>query len=79
MSSSNMQHGGQETTIISPHFTLMHKGMIIVGLPASFETLGWLDEVTGGSFYVAATIAGTQGEHMPNENELALPAFRADT
>ncbi len=76
MSSSNMQHGGQETTIISSHFTLLHQGMIIVGLPGSFEGLGRIDEVTGGSFYGASTIAGPQGERMPSENELAAARFQ---
>ncbi len=51
MTSSAMQHGGQEATILSAHVTLLHHGMVIVGLPASFTGLGGIDEVSGGSFY----------------------------
>jgi NAD(P)H dehydrogenase (quinone) len=76
MSSSNMQPDGQETTIISSHFTLLHQGMIIVGLPGCFEGLGIIDEVAGGSFYEASTIVVPQGARMPSENELAATRFQ---
>jgi len=68
--SSNTQHGGQETTIISFHITLLHHGMVIVGLPYAFQGQMRLDEITGGTPYGITTIAGTRGERMPSENEL---------
>lgn len=74
--SSNTQHGGQESTIISFHWTLLHLGMVIVGLPYSFQGQMRMDEITGGSPYGASTIAGGQGERMPSENELAAARFQ---
>jgi NAD(P)H dehydrogenase (quinone) len=69
--SSATQHGGQESTILSFHTTLLHQGMIIVGLPYAFQGQMRIDEITGCSPYGASTIAGGQGERMPSENELA--------
>ena len=74
--SSATQHGGQESTILSFHITLLHHGMVIVGLPYAFEEQMRIDEITGGSPYGASTIAGTQGERMPSENELAAARFQ---
>ena len=74
--SSNTQHGGQESTILSFQITLLHQGMIIVGLPYAFEGQMRLDEITGGSPYGASTIAGVKGERMPSENELAAARFQ---
>lgn len=74
-SSSNTQHGGQETTIISTHFTLLHLGMVIVGLPYTESRQTTMDEITGGSPYGASTIAG-DGSRMPSENELAMARFQ---
>jgi len=74
--SSNTQHGGQESTILSFHLTLLHLGMVIVGLPYSFQGQMRMDEITGGSPYGASTIAGGQGERMPSENELAAARFQ---
>jgi len=74
--SSNTQHGGQETTIISFHFTLLHQGMIIVGLPYAFQGQMRTDEITGCSPYGASTIAGAQGERMPSKNELEGARFQ---
>jgi NAD(P)H dehydrogenase (quinone) len=74
--SSNTQHGGQESTILSTHLTLLHQGMIIVGLPYTFEGQSRIDEITGGSPYGASTIAGPKGERMPSENELAAARFQ---
>jgi NAD(P)H dehydrogenase (quinone) len=74
--SSNTQHGGQESTILSFHITLLHQGMIVAGLPYAFEGQMRLDEITGGSPYGASTIAGTKGERMPSENELAAARFQ---
>lgn len=74
--STASQHGGQETTLTSFHTTLLHQGMIIVGLPYSFAGQTRLDEITGGSPYGATTIAGGKGERMPSENELAGATFQ---
>ena len=70
--STATQHGGQESTIISILMTLIHHGLVIVGLPYSFQAQMRIDEITGGSPYGASTIAGTKGERMPSENELKL-------
>ncbi len=74
--SSATQHGGQESTILSFHITLLHQGMVIVGLPYSFQGQMRNDEITGGSPYGASTIAGTSGERTPTENELAAARFQ---
>ncbi len=68
--STASQHGGQETTLFSIITNLLHFGMIVVGLPYSFQGLLRLDEVTGGTPYGATTIAGGDGSRMPSENEL---------
>jgi NAD(P)H dehydrogenase (quinone) len=68
--STATQHGGQETTLLSTHNTLLHHGMIIVGLPYTFTGQMRIDEITGCSPYGASTIAGGQGERMPSKNEL---------
>lgn len=74
--SSATQHGGQESTILSFHTTLLHHGFVIVGLPYAFQGQMRNDEVTGGSPYGASTIAGTSGERMPSENELDGARFQ---
>ena len=74
--SSATQHGGQESTILSFHITLLHQGMIIVGLPYSFAGQMRIDEMTGGSPYGASTIAGGDGKRMPSENELDAARFQ---
>ena len=74
--SSATQHGGQESTILSFHITLLHHGMVLVGLPYTFEAQKRIDEITGGSPYGASTIAGGEGERMPSENELAAARFQ---
>lgn len=74
--SSATQHGGQESTILSFHITLLHHGMIVVGLPYTFQGQMRIDEITGGSPYGVSTIAGGQGERMPSENELAGARFQ---
>lgn len=68
--SSGTQHGGQESTILSFHTTLLHHGMVIVGLPYTFKGQSRVDEITGCSPYGASTVAGPQGERQPTENEL---------
>ena len=74
--SSATQHGGQESTILSFHITLLHQGMIIVGLPYAFEGQMRIDEITGSSPYGASTIAGGKGERMPSENELNAARYQ---
>jgi NAD(P)H dehydrogenase (quinone) len=74
--SSATQHGGQESTILSTHIVLLHQGMVIVGLPYSFQGQMILTEVTGGSPYGASTIAGGDGSRQPSENELAGAFFQ---
>lgn len=74
--STATQHGGQEATILSFHITLLHHGMVVVGLPYAFQDQMRIDEITGGSPYGATTIAGTKGERMPSANELAGARFQ---
>ena len=74
--SSATQHGGQESTILSFHITLLHHGFIVVGLPYAFQGQMRIDEITGGSPYGASTIAGGSGERMPSENELDAARFQ---
>jgi len=74
--SSATQHGGQESTILSFHTTLLHQGMVVIGLPYAFQGQMRNDEITGCSPYGASTIAGTKGERMPSENELAGARFQ---
>lgn len=74
--SSATQHGGQESTILTFHPTLMHHGMVVVGLPYSEARQMGLDEIKGGSPYGASTIAGGQGERQPSEQELGMAAFQ---
>lgn len=70
--STATQHGGQETTLFSTITTLLHQGMIVVGLPYAASGQMRLDEITGGSPYGASTIAGGKGERQPSGNELEL-------
>jgi NAD(P)H dehydrogenase (quinone) len=76
--STGVQHGGQETTITSFHTTLLHHGMLIVGVPFSHPGLTVLDQVSGGTPYGASTIAGTKGERQPSENELTIARFQGE-
>lgn len=74
--STGTQHGGQESTILSFHVTLLHQGMIVAGLPYSFEGQSRSDEITGCSPYGASTIAGSSGERTPTENEFEGARFQ---
>jgi len=74
--STATQHGGQESTILSFHTTLLHLGFVIVGLPYSFEGQNRMDEITGCSPYGASTLAGGDGSRQPSENELAGARFQ---
>jgi NAD(P)H dehydrogenase (quinone) len=76
--STATQHGGQESTILSFHTTLLHQGMVIVGLPYSCKTQMRLDEITGGSPYGASTIAGGDGSRQPSEGELSMARFQGE-
>ena len=74
--SSATQHGGQESTILTFHITLLHQGFVVVGLPYAFQGQMRIDEITGGSPYGASTIAGGDGSRMPSENELEAARFQ---
>jgi len=76
--SSNTQHGGQESTIMSFHNTLLHQGMVIVGLPYTFKGQMTMDEISGCSPYGASTIAGGDGSRVPSANELAGARFQGE-
>ncbi len=76
MASTASQHGGQETTLFSGITNLLHFGMVIVGLPYSFQGQMTLDEVAGGSPYGATTIAGGQGQRQPSAIELDAARFQ---
>ena len=74
--STATQHGGHETTVTSFHTTLLHHGMVIVGVPYSCRELMTMSEVSGGSPYGASTLAGSDGKRMPSANELAIARFQ---
>ena len=74
--SSATQHGGQETTLITTHVTLLHQGLVIVGLPYSCQAQMGLDEIKGGSPYGATTISDGDGSRMPSEQELGMARFQ---
>jgi NAD(P)H dehydrogenase (quinone) len=76
--SSATQHGGQESTILSFHITLLHHGFVVVGLPYSFQGQMRIDEITGGSPYGASTIAGGDGARQPSETELEGARFQGN-
>ena len=76
--SSATQHGGQESTILSLYITLLHHGMVVVGLPYSCKAQRTLDEITGGSPYGASTIAAGDGSRQPSENELGMARFQGE-
>jgi NAD(P)H dehydrogenase (quinone) len=74
--STASQHGGQETTLVSFHTTLLHHGMIVVGLPYTEPRLTNMAEISGGTPYGATTLAGIDGSRQPSENELAIARFQ---
>lgn len=75
-SSTATQHGGQEMTLFSIIANLLHFGMVIVGLPYSFQGQMRQDEITGGSPYGITTIAGGDGSRKPSQNELEGARFQ---
>jgi NAD(P)H dehydrogenase (quinone) len=70
-----MQHGGQETTIASTHFTLLHLGLVIVGVPYTSKALSDVTAVSGSIVYGASIIATGDGSRWPSNNELAIARF----
>ena len=77
--STASQHGGQETTLTSFHSTLLHHGMIVVGLPYTFEALMTMREVTGGTPYGASCVTGAGSElRMPSALELEMCRFQGE-
>jgi NAD(P)H dehydrogenase (quinone) len=74
--STGTQHGGQETTITSFHSTLLHQGMIIVGVPYTSVGLANMKEITGGTPYGASTLAGSDASRQPSANELEIARFQ---
>ena len=74
--SSATQHGGQETTLTSFHATLLHHGMVVVGVPYSEQRQMTLVEISGGSPYGASTITAGDGSRQPSENELDIARFQ---
>lgn len=74
--STATQHGGQETTITSFHTTLLHHGMVIVGVPYACPELTNMSEISGGTPYGATTLAGPDGSRTPSANELAIARFQ---
>jgi NAD(P)H dehydrogenase (quinone) len=77
--STASQHGGQETTIMSTHLTLLHHGMIMVGLPYTFKLLSTMREITGGTPYGASCVTGAGQElRMPSELELNMCRYQGE-
>ena len=77
--STASQHGGQETTITSFHNTLLHHGMIVVGLPYTFKDLATMREVTGGTPYGASCVTGSGDElRMPTALELEMCRYQGE-
>ena len=74
--STATQHGGQETTLTSFHTTLLHQGMVIVGVPYSCQELNNMEEITGGTPYGASTLTRPDGSRQPSANELAIARFQ---
>ncbi len=74
--STATQHGGQETTITSFHTTLLHHGMVIVGVPYSESGLSHMGDITGGTPYGATTLTGSDGSRQPSENELKIARYQ---
>ena len=76
ISSSATQHGGQESTILTFIPTLLHQGMVVVGLPYAFQGQMGLDEIKGGSPYGASTITGADGSRQPSAIELEAARYQ---
>lgn len=68
--------GGNESTILGFIPTLLHHGLVYVGLPYAAPELSDISEVRGGSPYGAATIAGPDGSRQPSDKEKSLARFQ---
>jgi NAD(P)H dehydrogenase (quinone) len=68
--------GGNESTILTFIPTLLHQGMIYVGLPYAIPETMDISEVRGGSPYGAGTIAGPDGSRLPSAKELTMARFQ---
>jgi NAD(P)H dehydrogenase (quinone) len=75
-SSTASQHGGQETTITSFHSTLLHHGMVVVGVPYACAGLTNMSEISGGTPYGATTMASADGSRQPSQNELDIARYQ---
>lgn len=76
--STATQAGGQESTLLSTHITLLHHGMVIVGVPYAHPGLMKMDEISGGTPYGASTHAGADGSRRPSQNELAIARYQGE-
>ncbi len=76
--SAATQHGGQESTILATHTVLLHHGMVIAGLPYSFQAQMGVNEIIGCSPYGASTVAGGDGSRKPTETDLAGARFQGE-
>jgi len=77
--STASQHGGQETTLTSFHHTLLHHGMIVVGLPYTFKDLTTMREITGGTPYGASCVTSAGAElRMPTPLELEMCRYQGE-
>src|SRR5262245_1764260 len=76
LTSTDSQHGGQESTILTTHVVLLHLGMIVVGVPYTFKGQLRMVEISGGSPYGASTLAGDGGRRQPSNNELEAARFQ---
>ena len=74
--STATQHGGQESTLLSFDTTLLHQGMVVVGVPYSCSELAIMDEISGGTPYGASTLAAPDGSLMPSGTELRIGEFQ---
>jgi NAD(P)H dehydrogenase (quinone) len=74
--STASQHGGQETTLTSFHTTLLHLGMVVVGVPYAEQRLLEMQEISGGTPYGASTITKGDGSRQPSMNELAIARYQ---
>jgi NAD(P)H dehydrogenase (quinone) len=74
--STATQHGGQEATILTTLPVLLHHGMVVVGLPYSFQGQMGVDQIRGGSPYGASTIAAGDGSRQPTEIDLDGARFQ---
>jgi NAD(P)H:quinone oxidoreductase type IV len=74
--STATQHGGQETTATSFYNTLLHHGMVIVGVPYACQELNTMHEIIGGGPYGAGTLAGGDGQRQPSPTELTIARYQ---